>query len=358
MIDADGEVITDSTTVLTEEMEYQLVDENDETRNYAIRLVDPTYPVINIAPIEEDVVIDQFFTEWETIEQQFELDGIGTGGVTDTMPSEDDISGYFKATYDDSYLYLYFNITDDVLNTSAAQSFRNDGIEIAILTGSSAVARSQYNLFFNEAEQPGNQKFVYTYGADFATTYQNSADIFTNFKKPASLYEGAVIATFDKEDDTGYEVEMQLPWSGLSQNDSIMSDEAVTGMLGESFSINVAINDNDGGDERQSVRYYASPQLNRDGVDFAIFTLANTTPTRHAVGDFAIDVFPNPTGAQLQIKTDKQVELVSVYSLTGQLLLQQTNNRIVDVAQLQAGPYLMQIRTRDNLVKMVRFIKR
>ena len=354
VLNADGTVITDSTTVLTDGMEYQLVSASGETRNYPIILVAPNYPLVNIAPAE--VTIDAFFEDWQAIDQQFAIDGIGTGGtLTDVMPTDDDISGFFKATYDETYLYLYFNITDENLSTSAADAFRNDGIEIALLMPTSTQGRSDYNLFFDQANQPGNQKFVYTYGADWNTTFTNS-DLGA-FNKPGTLFSGAVVESFAKEDGTGYEVEMQIPWSGLNQNSTMTSDEAVTGMIGDAFSINVSINDNDGGADRQSIRYYAAQQINRDGVDFAIFTLSNTTPTRNVVSDFGLEVFPNPTGGQLQLKTDKEIERVIVYSLTGQVLLQ-TSKRTLDVSPLEAGPYLMEITTQDRLVKMVRFIKR
>ena len=354
VVDADGNVITDLTTAVDETMEYQLVGADGATRNYPISLRAPDFFVADIAPVE--VVIDAFFTEWDAIDQQFAIDGTSKNtNLADTMPTAEDISGFFKATYDTTNLYLYFNITDDNLSVSAADAFRNDGIEVALLMPTSLDGRSDYNLFFDQANQPGNQKFVYTYGADWTTTFNNSG--LDPFNKSSTLFAGAVVETFEKEDGTGYEVEMQIPWSGLSQNDTEVSDEAVTGQIGDAFSINVSINDNDGGDDRQSVKYFVSPQLNRDGGDFAVFRLSNTTPTRNLVADFALDVFPNPTNGQLRIQTDKQIEQVAVYSLTGQTLLRTTNTQL-DVSQLRAGAYLMQITTQDRLVKMVRFIKR
>ena len=354
VIDADGEVITDSTTLITEEMQYQIVAATGEVRNYTISLYAPTFPTAQIGRYD-DIVIDAFFDEWEDVEPRFDIAGTGTGGaLSDTMPSEDDISGFFKAAWDDEYLYLYFNVTDEVLNTSAEQSFRNDGIEIALLTASSIEGRSQYNLFFDQANQPGNQKFVYTWGADWAKTFENSG--LGPFNKSATLFEGAVVEDFAKEDGSGYEVEMQIPWSGLNQNDSETSDEALTPQIGESFSLNVALNDNDGGDERQSVKYWAHPQLNRDGADFGIITLTDVVSTRTPLGNFALEVFPNPTDGRLMVTTDKKVQQLAVFSITGQQLLTARTNS-VDLSALSAGTYLLRVLTDDNYLKVVRFVK-
>jgi hypothetical protein len=354
VVAADSTVITDMATILTEEMQYQIIGESGAARNYPINLEAPTYPLANIAEADTNVIIDEFFTEWEAIEQQFDIDGTSNNpNLSDTMPTANDISGYFKTAWDDTYLYLYFNITDDELNTTAEQAFQNDGIEIALLMSSSIEGRSAYNLFFNEANQPGNQKFVYTYNADWSTTFNNSA--LDPFNKSATLFDGAVIATFPKDDGTGYEVEMQIPWSGLNQNDTEVSEEAVTPALGEQFSINVAINDNDG-TGRESVKYWAHPQMNRDGNEFGIFTIGETTSTRNKLASFDLDVFPNPVSDQLEIRTDKQIERVTVVSVTGQVLLD-GNQPSVDVSALRTGTYLLRIRTTDDLVRVARFIK-
>jgi hypothetical protein len=355
VVDADGNVITDGSTLVTEEMEYQIVGEDGVANNYPITILAPTYPTANIARAT-DIVMDGLFTEWPGIEQQFDIDGTSkNANLADTMPTAEDISGYYKAAWDEKYLYLYFNVTDDVLNASAAQSFRNDGIEIALLMPSSIEGRSQYNLFFDQANQPGNQKLVYTYGADWNKTLDNSN--LGPFNKSGPLFAGAIVEGFAKDDGTGYEVEMQLPWSALNRNDNEVSDEAITPAVGESFSINVSINDNDGGDERQSVKYWASPQLNRDGTDFGIFTLAETTSTRPSLGNFALSIFPNPSSDQLNIQTDKTLARVTVMSMTGQTLFETTEQQ-VDISNLKTGAYLLRIQTTDHLIGVARFIKK
>lgn len=355
VVDADGAVVADQSTELTEEMEYQLVGEDGATRNYAINLLAPDYPTANIATYD-DIVMDGLYEEWSSVEPRFEINGISKNeNLADTMPSADDISGYYKVTYDDTYLYLYFNITDDEISTSAEDAFRNDGLEIALVMGSSTAARSNYNLFFNQANQPGNQKFIYTFGADWTRTFENSN--LAPFNKSSTLFAGAVVEGFEKTNAPGYEVEMQIPWSGLNKNDTETSDEAVTPELGESFSINVSINDNDGGEDRQSVLYWASPQLNNRATDFGIFTFAEEpSSVRATLANFQLDVFPNPVNDRLQVVTDQNIERISVFNINGQLL-RQTTRKTVDVSDLEGGAYLLRILTDDNRLKVARFIK-
>ena len=73
-----------------------------------------------------------------------------------------------------------------------------------------------------------------------------------------------------------------------------------------------------------------------------------------------ITVFPNPTTASVSFKTDTDLlnEKVSIYNLSGQLISKKqigTNNSL-DLAELQAGVYLIQFNNKK--IKSFKIIKR
>ncbi|MCP4437437.1 MAG: T9SS type A sorting domain-containing protein [Aureispira sp.] len=70
-----------------------------------------------------------------------------------------------------------------------------------------------------------------------------------------------------------------------------------------------------------------------------------------------VKVYPNPTRMGLTIDTEEAIETIQVYNLNGQLLKQlQGNQRQVNVAELPAGAYILQIQTSNALLHS-RFVK-
>ncbi len=90
---------------------------------------------------------------------------------------------------------------------------------------------------------------------------------------------------------------------------------------------------------------------------------ANDFNTNNAVTNQNIkglQVYPNPaTGNQLFVTTESgQKTIVSIFDLSGKLILQQTmdNNRSMNIAALRPGIYLLKIRQNENeqMIKLVR----
>jgi hypothetical protein len=93
-------------------------------------------------------------------------------------------------------------------------------------------------------------------------------------------------------------------------------------------------------------------------IDYSAITAGETASL--GISDFAlqnIHVFPNPTNAKVFINADFGFE-VSVYNLMGQLLLN-TNQRTIDLSNLNSGSYIFTIRDLiDNGSKSFKIIKK
>lgn len=70
----------------------------------------------------------------------------------------------------------------------------------------------------------------------------------------------------------------------------------------------------------------------------------------------AIKYYPNPVKNILTISTDKTVNTISVYNLTGQLVQEVNNSNIIDLSKLLSGVYLLKTKV-DGHLETVKIIK-
>lgn len=90
-------------------------------------------------------------------------------------------------------------------------------------------------------------------------------------------------------------------------------------------------------------------------IDDVVLLGAETASiTNETFSDFSI--YPNPTSELLTVKTSETVVSFTVYSMTGQILMEANSNQ-VDVSELDAGTYIAQIRTTSG-VRTEQFIKK
>lgn len=59
--------------------------------------------------------------------------------------------------------------------------------------------------------------------------------------------------------------------------------------------------------------------------------------------DFTISVFPNPFSNSITVKSDKKIESIEVYDLSGQKMLSVSNSNEVNTSSLASGVYFVQI---------------
>ena len=69
-----------------------------------------------------------------------------------------------------------------------------------------------------------------------------------------------------------------------------------------------------------------------------------------------INIYPNPTQEILYIESQEPIETIKIYNLQGQLIREDSSNRI-DVSQLNVGLYFLQA-TIDGKTITNKFIKK
>lgn len=104
------------------------------------------------------------------------------------------------------------------------------------------------------------------------------------------------------------------------------------------------------------IRCFSNPQLsinfNAYPCDYHLMV-----PTFDANDDVRIEIFPNPSSDELWISTTQEIDAVRIVDMVGQTVLV-TNQSILNIHALQAGPYVIQVKTKSGVVRIQKIIKR
>nr|WP_262904137.1 T9SS type A sorting domain-containing protein [Chryseobacterium tagetis] len=73
--------------------------------------------------------------------------------------------------------------------------------------------------------------------------------------------------------------------------------------------------------------------------------------------DYKIAIYPNPTSDILNIQTDAKINAVSVVDLTGRKQAVRFENNRVDVRNLPAGTYILNVET-ENGISTEKFVRK
>lgn len=360
VVDRNGDPVDDETT-LTDGMSYRITAESGTFQDYPFIIEEPTYPTGNLSKAD-GIIMDAFFDDWANVEPSFNIELVNEDSANPLFteaPEEDDLSAYFKATWDEDYLYLYFNITDDVISASnTEQTWQNDGPEITLLMASDLEARSSWNPFFQASTQPGFLKIHAIPDGNIAIATQyglNTGVSITPADDPEVMrdWTGGVVETWPKEDGSGYEIEMQLPWTALNGPDN---PNPVTPEMGARFSINVALNDNDGGAERESILFFAHTNVNNGGQNYAILTLGESVSVKEVVKE-SLKIYPNPANSRITINHESDVKYITIYNAASQIVHSSNYNGSVDISNLPTGTYFIKAISTENSLVSGKFIK-
>lgn len=74
------------------------------------------------------------------------------------------------------------------------------------------------------------------------------------------------------------------------------------------------------------------------------------------LNNISLNVYPNPTNSKINIQTSHSINKIDIYNMLGAKVLS-TNQKTIDVSELQTGMYLLKIQTENNQQITKRFIK-
>jgi hypothetical protein len=134
------------------------------------------------------------------------------------ISSPNDLSADFKTMWDQNNLYLFVDVTDDVLKNDAANPWENDAVEVYIDATNS------------KAASYGTTDFQYIFAWD-----KTLPKIYETKHQRIEGVQYAMVTT-----DTGYRLEVKFPWSTFGTKPHV----------GAKIGLDVHIGDNDTGGKR------------------------------------------------------------------------------------------------------------
>lgn len=79
------------------------------------------------------------------------------------------------------------------------------------------------------------------------------------------------------------------------------------------------------------------------------FTYEATSTSIENISSVAIELSPNPASSIVNIKSDSNIERISIIDLNGKLLMQELNNSSIDVSNLTESIYIIKVKTSTGL---------
>ena len=233
-----------------------------EATSEAITLTVVEQEKVLVSAVAQPVAVDgEAEAAWEQA-TAYSLENVNNGTVDDAA----DLSATFKTLWDDQYLYLLIDVTDDVLVPveDADKPYNYDGVEVYIDATNDKT----------ESYNTNDRQIIYTYQGD-------------------SLLGGSGTLSFDNAQAaqsttaTGYRVEIALAWADLN----------LTPTAGHYLGLDVMVADNDtpGGNREGKLAWWATEDrswdrpanfgtaLLEEGQE-AVFTVGNCSFT---AADFA-----------------------------------------------------------------------
>ncbi|MBO7143912.1 MAG: T9SS type A sorting domain-containing protein [Salinivirgaceae bacterium] len=297
-------------------------------------------PIIKVLKAEVAPTIDGNADDtWGNAEKLFANNVLlGTGGNGST-----NCSGSAQLLWDDNYIYVFCDITDDKLvNDGGNDVYKNDNVE----------------LYFDCNNSKGGSydsddvQFSFNYNSEKIST------IPTNYGTKGINF---VILSNNK----GYTVEASIPWN------TIKCKELKSGMkIGFEFMIN---DDDDGGDRENKISWNAtSDNAYQNSSLFGTFTIiGEVDPSKRITeeekkpGDktgideeqkLAISLYPNPAKDFVLVNGIDGEFNYEILDIAGKIQTSGTASKRISVTKLSKGIYVVRIKD-GILTHNLRFIK-
>jgi len=276
-------------------------------------------PRTNTAPVI-DGVLDNVWNS-NNYSQSF------TKSIVGTISNQNDLSGTFKALWDNTYLYVLGDVTDDVKMNDSPEPYFDDAIELYL------------DINNNKPTTYAANDLAYTFGWNDGTTVTTT---------PAGRSIANV--TYSMVAKTGgYVFEARIPWSTLQGN------PAVGQLLGLDFHVND--DDNGGGRDGKLSWNAATDDAWQNPSLFGTAKLGDLPAITSIEGVEVSNTmyFPNPFTDILNIKTKGDY---TIYSMFGNVLEQGNCDGTCEVGHaLNTGIYLLEI-NEGAQIRRVKVVKK
>lgn len=271
------------------------------------------------SPITVDGTIDAV---WSLVEPQ----SFANNTIQGTVSNANDLSGTFKLLWDNSYLYVLGQVTDDSKTNDSGPVYQDDAIEVYVDFGN------------DKSTTYGNDDSQYTFGWNDNTIGANTSG---NTSTTGISFQ--IVAT-----STGYVFEARIPWSTLGG----------TPVVGELHGFDFHVNDDDdGGDRDGKLSWNATtddawqnPSL--FGEILLSDVIANVNDDLFLN---SITTYPNPFESTVHINgLTKEVDYFFT-DISGRIIQSGTTDGII-VADFDAGVYnlILNLEAGKKFLKLVK----
>ncbi|APF19197.1 hypothetical protein Calab_3510 [Caldithrix abyssi DSM 13497] len=312
-------------------------------------------PTISLTP-PANFAADGDLSEWDpNAIMPFELKPSVSHVAGGTFDNDDDLTATCYLAVDDEYLYMAFDVLDDIFSYDPAGNFwEDDAIEVYI--GLYNFTTQHYG--FLRGEEP-DYKFVLLKDGFHSETNGFDPAMFSN---PSDNYNFTDFGTSD------YVIEVKIPLDSLPTRNAA-GDARFHPVNGMRIPLDLVIHDSDAPNVREGILSYS--QKNNDtswqGAQFWSYTwVGDTAGIETAIGDhnsvlsdFRLEQnFPNPfnptTTITYALAKNVQVQL-TVYNVLGQKVATLVNQKqnagthqvTFDARDLSSGVYMYQIKAGD-----------
>jgi len=272
--------------------------------------------------IDIDGIIDD---AWEDVNIEKMNAGITLVG---SNINASDLSGYAKMLWDDTYLYVLADITDDSKRNDSENNYEDDGVEIYI------------DINNDKATSYGSNDFQYTFGWNDGTI--------VGVRPTGASNAGIIYSVADKAN--GYLIEARIPWTTLQGSPSA---EQLIG-------IDFMINDDDDGGGRDGKLSWHSPtdEAYRDPSLFGTGKLMeqDVITGTERFSEENIKIFPNPASDELYVTGLSKSFKFSILDYSGRVVSEGQSTGKINLNELESGVYILRIQQGEH-VKLTKISK-
>jgi Carbohydrate family 9 binding domain-like/Secretion system C-terminal sorting domain len=285
-----------------------------------------------IPHISDKIIIDGIADEvWNNVlEHQITYLIDGT-----SYPSPSDLSGYFKAFWNNDTLYVLVHAVDNILYTSDPTVYYNDGFEIYL-----DVVNMKDTVFNDSCYQfrfiPGSTEITGRWGLDY---------------KPLPAIDFAI----NVEANNNRTIEAVFPIMQLGRKTHLD--------VGSKIGFEVELLDNDGNGRNHVLSWNNNLHMawyNPSKMGTIELVESTTGIDYKQIQD--ISITPNPASDYILVKSLISINELSIYSIQGQLLYKktgiQTTEISLNISRYQPGMYLMKAKLANNKYLNYKILKK
>ncbi|MGH1366693.1 MAG: sugar-binding protein [Calditrichia bacterium] len=300
--------------------------------------------------VPSNFVADGDLSEWASV-QPFEMaPSLGTPIVTNTTISGDgDLSLKIYFAVDNDYLYFAMDVTDDVVDTTAGNSYEQDSPD----------------LYLGTYDWRGAPHTSYQRGAmaDHHLRFNHNQVILDNIGSAVLLTAGSADYHWETQFPIGYVLEGRLSWADLAAPGS---DDVFVPVNGARIPFDISVNDADGGGIREGIMAWSPYNEDRSfqSPEWWLYTwIGNRSNPIVGIGDdeqlipveFALEQnYPNPfnptTTIEYVLAKQSDVKLTvfntigqKVATLVNQSQTQGSYSVALDASRFSSGIYFYRL---------------